>query len=448
MKTRICFAVAVLMLFAAMASACTDRKKEPFDRSEHTTLKVMGYGDERSFYSMYGDDFNSEYPNVEFDFVSFQGMDPGQSIETFIEAEKPDIVIAQSRDYTVLAKSGLLAELDPLIRRDRYDLSTISPPVMNLLRATNGNTLYGLAPAFHNSVVFYNAALFRQYQIEPPRDRMTWEELLRLAMRFPAESGMSGLSLDRQTSIRSLGGLFVQIGLLNGLRLAASSQPDTLTLDSEGWLRTAEIAVSAYRSGALSIDESKQILPPDDYIKKNRFIAGDSAMTIGGFNLLQLIEHKDTPAGDLQPIDLGIVTTPIDPSRPDIGTFARLRGVLCLYKDSEHREAAWAFIQYLGGDDYAKLKSKSSVQLLSRASYQKDLVPGISLEPFYTQHADPDFDETGGVDPRINGGLVDLFDQKLKQAATGETSIQEAVAAMKSEGDELIKSWREKVSSS
>ncbi|MFC5471480.1 ABC transporter substrate-binding protein [Cohnella suwonensis] len=449
MKTRLCLTVAIMLIFAALASACTDRKKEPFDRSEHVTLKVLGDGDEKSFYSAYGNDFNDEYPNIEFEFVSFQDINPDRTIEKFIETEKPDIVIAQRYNYPVLAESGLLAELDPFVKRDGYDLSTISPPVIDLLRATDSGSLYGLAPFFNNSVLYYNAALFRQYKVEPPRNGMSWEQLLQLAKRFPADSGISGLSLDRNSRpLGTLGALFAQIGKSNGLRLAAVNRKDNLVLDTEGWIRAAETAALAYRSGTIAIDDNKQPLPPDDAVKKNRFISGDSAMTIGGFSLLQLIDRHLFPVNGVQPIDYGIVTVPIDPSRPEVGTLAELGGVLCLYKNSEHREAAWAFIQYLGGDVYAKLKSQSSEQLISRTSHQKDLVPERSLEPFYSQHADPDADAYAGINPRVYGGLVQLFDRKLKQAAEGEVSVQEAIDSMVSEGNTLVKSWREKVNAS
>ncbi|MDG0873339.1 extracellular solute-binding protein [Paenibacillus thiaminolyticus] len=56
--------------------------------------------------------------------------------------------------------------------------------------------MYGLSPTFVSSAVYYNKDLFEQYGVTPPQDKMTWEQLLDLAARFPVEGS------PRRTDIR------------------------------------------------------------------------------------------------------------------------------------------------------------------------------------------------------------------------------------------------------
>ncbi|GIO14861.1 hypothetical protein J19TS2_44160 [Cohnella xylanilytica] len=444
MLRRLIPAITALILAASLASGCTESKKELFDKSEHATLKVLGDGDERSFYSTYGDDFNQEYPNVEFEFVSFQDMASGQTTEEFIKAESPDIVIAQRYNYPELSRSGLLADLSPFVKRDEYDLSTFSAPVLDLLRATDGETLYGLAPYFNSLALFYNAALFSQFGIDPPRDGISWEQLFQLAQRFPSDAGVSGLSFDGTSRpLTSLGTLFLQVGKTKGLRATAPESTQPL-INSEPWQAAANLVIDAYRSGTLAIDDSRAMLAPDDAVKKNEFASGRSAMTIGGFATLQLIDRSLFPLEGVNPVDYGIVAMPVDPAKPDVGSTAELGGVLCLYADSGKKEAAWAFIGYLGGDAHAKLKSRSSNQLLSRTSHQKELVPGKSLEPFYSFRADSQADPYMGVDPRVYSSFAKIIDGKLKHAVLGEVSVEEALDEAVLEGGAMLRDFANK----
>jgi len=86
-------------------------------------------------------------------------------------------------------KSFLLkgVELDPLIEQDRFDTSGIYSAVIDQLRESGNGKLYGLAPEFITNAIFFNADLFRKYGVELPTDRMSWDEVLRLAQRFPSD---------------------------------------------------------------------------------------------------------------------------------------------------------------------------------------------------------------------------------------------------------------------
>ncbi|MFL1674747.1 sugar ABC transporter substrate-binding protein, partial [Paenibacillus dendritiformis] len=81
-------------------------------------------------------------------------------------------------------QEGKLYNLDAVIAQEQFDLDGFMPGLIDMIRAKGGGSLYGLAPNFFTSVIYYNAGLFREHNIEPPRNKMTWQELIDLSSRF------------------------------------------------------------------------------------------------------------------------------------------------------------------------------------------------------------------------------------------------------------------------
>lgn len=435
------FHIALMVLLTVAVSGCL--KSAPKD--EAVTIRIIGDGDEKSFYYNYGSDFNAKYPDIQLDFVSYQTMEQGQTIEQFVSANHPDILIASSElSYRRLSNDGLLMALDPLIKRDRYDTSTISTAVIDLLRSTDDDKLYGLSPYFNNNAIFYNEDLFRNRNIPIPQDNMTWEDLLRLAERFTDDSEMDGLSLNMSSmssSINSLASLFVQMGNAQGLKLGAVKSQELL-IGSDSWKKIAESIVESHQSGAIyAYNNTNVLLPPDEAVRQSRFATGKSAMTIGDISMMSVVDRTVFPVDDVKPIHYGMVKVPVDPIRPDIGLNNHLELVLCIYSKTKHKDAAWEFVKYMNSEDYAKLKSKSTFyRLLSRTQQMKEFA-GKSLEAFYSQHADPDVDVYSGLQPQVYRAILQIIDRNLIAASKKGKTVEEALADAASEGNKLIREF-------
>ena len=89
--------------------------------------------------------------------------------------------------YSKMASEGKLTELDSLIERDKYNIESIYPALIDILKEKGEGKLYGLVPTFHRNVIFYNADLFAEHGIEPPHDGMTWQDIIDTARRFPTD---------------------------------------------------------------------------------------------------------------------------------------------------------------------------------------------------------------------------------------------------------------------
>src|SRR5690606_23647078 len=102
--------------------------------------------------------------------------------------------------YAQLVEEGGVMELETMIKKDGFDTDGMHPAVIELLKEQGGGQLYGLAPTFSSSALFYNADLFEEHGIEPPSDRMSWQDVMQLAARFPTggseEERIYGFSTD------------------------------------------------------------------------------------------------------------------------------------------------------------------------------------------------------------------------------------------------------------
>ncbi|PZM66678.1 hypothetical protein DOE73_05350 [Paenibacillus dendritiformis] len=123
-------------------------------------VKVM-YFHEQSFHQKYGDGLNQ-----------------------FIEKENPDLILVDAEQLTALAEKGKLLPLDAVLKQERFDTAGIPSLTMDFFRQLGGGHIYALSPTYNVEAIYYNADLFREHGIEPPRNQMTWEELFELASRF------------------------------------------------------------------------------------------------------------------------------------------------------------------------------------------------------------------------------------------------------------------------
>jgi multiple sugar transport system substrate-binding protein len=429
MKTRLKpFILALLCLI--LPAACA--KKPEVDTDQPGTLKIV-YVDEQTFYNEYGQLFNSKFPNVDFEVISFDEMyefllNNAFDNKKFYDTYAPDIVrLSSLEEYADLAESGYLADLDALIGADGYSLDSFDDNVLDLLKRPTNGKLYALAPKFDTMALYYNIDLFHKHGIEPPRDGMSWEEMFELARRFPAdgppEERIAGFS-DRT----HLSSLVIQMAQSEGLNLYTEPSRE-LTIRSEKWRSIFETILEAARSGAVYVPGVSEItnFNPEHFVQTNLFVAGRSAMTVDNLRLMDLIREFADASG--QTFNYGVVTAPISSNTGMTGDTPSLYDLFGINAGSPQQQLAWEFIKYAAGEDYAKLRSKSSVQLLARASFmtEKD---GVNLEPFYKVKTNVDAKPLLGAHYEVYGAFDQALQRELTKAVKGEQSIDETIEAI------------------
>ncbi|MFD1179378.1 ABC transporter substrate-binding protein [Paenibacillus puldeungensis] len=438
------------LLFAGCSSTPSKKAEQP------SSLKVM-FHDENYFFQQYGDLFTMKNPNIEIQVISTNSMYNGEvkdykkAFDEFVEKEQPDVIMLNQENYTEYASNGKLTELDTLIQRDKYNTENIYPALLEQLKEQGGGKLYGLAPTFYGSAIFYNVDLFKKYGVEIPHDGMTWQELLDTARRFPTDG-------DEKTRIYGFGeqysmqinDLAQSIASTEGLK---AINPDTLkvTINTDSWKKAYQMAIDAIDSKAVyNPKDNFNGGPMEEYYKSQPFIMGRMAMTMGSSYDLQNYKDAKTAIKDYKPFELGIVAGPVDPAAPDITRNTGVGELFAIRANSPNTDAAWEFIKFINGDEFAKVKSRSmSNGLLSRMGYSTEY-DGHSLEAFYKLKPDMKGSEWYGSE-KIPNEFYDqyrpLLEKEIGLVVDKKKSLDEALKTIQEQGQAALdKAIKEKAS--
>lgn len=435
------FIMLIVTIILALGAIGCETTGSP-ESKQKTTLKVLYYNEE-AYYENFGTLFASQHPNIEVEVIPTTGVSP-KDIDAYIQQKKPDVLILdQSNVFEQYAQNGLLYNLDPLIKRDKFDLEGVVPAILNTVKAMGEGRLYGLAPHFSSQAIYYNKTLFDQAGIPYPTDRMSWEEVMQLAQRFSVGKGDSR---DRTAGIML--GLYTthpyNIGLEIGRNMGLPSvDQDTMKMimDTNEWNKVYQLAFGAMKSGALFSGEVSNTPSTDAgaMLKQHPFIGGSAAMALGHSDFLKELKRAQDVLKEQMPV-WDIVTVPVDPKKPDVGNNISLSSITAIAANAANVEDAWKFVSYFNGDTYAIATSKvwRHGAMPSRTAYLKDM-EGRSLEAFYALRLDPDAPRGDGKIPQSFYLPYEVLAKKeLQDAYDGRQTIDEALKNIQRQGQVIL----------
>ncbi|MDQ0089990.1 multiple sugar transport system substrate-binding protein [Paenibacillus anaericanus] len=434
------FAMSCLLVVGCSAGPGKETVKEK------SSLKVMFYSEDW-FYQQYGDLFAMKHPEIEIEVVSHQSIYSGEntdSVQAFkdlVEKEQPDILMLDTSNYETFASDGKLMELDTLIARDKYPTETIYPGLMELLKEEGGGKLYGLSPSFYGTAIFYNADLFAKYGVELPHDGMTWQDIMDTARRFPTDGDektrIYGYGMDWAMSVSNMADT---IARTEGLR---SINPDTMkiTLNTDSWKDAYQLAIDALDSNAIYVPDSEfGGGSMEEYYQSQLFVMGRMAMTIGHPYNLKNIKQARESMKDYKSFELGMAAGPVNPTEPDTTRESSVDQIFAIRANSPNVDAAWEFMKFINGDEYAKIKSKSmSNELMSRMGHSKEY-DGHSLETFYKLKPSVSNIYSGmeKIPSEFYGQYQPIVDRELALVKDKTKSIGDALASIEAEGQVVL----------
>ncbi|MED4954109.1 extracellular solute-binding protein [Paenibacillus macerans] len=453
MKNGMLYKVMLVMICGLLFAGCAGGPAK--QEAQTSTLKVM-FWDESYFFSQYGDMFAMKNPNIEIEVANTQSIyndeekDYDKAFAKFVEKEQPDIILLNSnKNYEKFASEGKLMDLDTLIAKDKYDISTIYPALIDLLKEKGGGKLYGLTSSFNVNAIYYNADLFAKYGVEPPHDGMTWQEIIDTARRFPTDG-------DKDSRIYGYGArygkafdeLASSIAMTQGLQVL---NPDTkkMTINSDSWKKVFQLALDGVKSKAIYDpgDDGFSSGTMEEYYKSQPFIMGRMAMTIDGTNLLQNLKDAKNSVRDYKPFQIGIVAGPVDPALPDSTREVSFNEIFAIRSDSPNADAAWEFLKFINSEEFAKVKSRTlNNGLMSRMGVVKDY-EGQSLDAFYKLKPADSSDGYMGISDAPNsfyGQFQQIKDRELDPVQKGSKSLDEALEKIQADGQvALDKAYQE-----
>jgi multiple sugar transport system substrate-binding protein len=358
--------------------------------------------------------------------------------------------------YAKLSAASKLFALDSVIQQDKFDVENMVPAVVEYLKNKGGGKLYGLSPTFSAKALFYNKDLFDAQGLPYPKDKMSWEDVLKLAQQFPTtgtdDTRIYGLAQSMFTQDPTE---LMQTIAASKMLSVLDAEGKNLTINTPEWKKIFEEVVAAYQSKSVSLSGDKALSAAptksssissskgDDGPKmirigenSNLFLSGRAAMMIESSFMLNEIDMMKNMNKNAKPINWGTVTEPVDPANPNVSDSFNVSQIFGIDAQSAHIGAAWEFIKYVHSDDLAKIRSKSSPELISRSAYAKDK-QGNSLEAFYKLK--PNSDSGLQLFPK---GFRDAFSKvasaETKAAIAKSKSVNEAFAALVEQGQKAL----------
>ncbi|MFD0675940.1 MULTISPECIES: ABC transporter substrate-binding protein [unclassified Paenibacillus] len=411
---------AVLTAVVMLSSGCDQKPQQA--SSPKGVLKIA-FGSEESFQHMYADYFIAKFPELEVQIIPTQdiygqGKDPLKEYMKLVDEQRPDLLFTNSFDYDKLASTGRLYDLSPLVAKDHFDIENLLPAAVDYLKIKGQGKLYGLAPSFSSSVMFYNKDLFDRYQIPYPTDRMTWEDMFRLAARFPADGSKAeriyGFHMGYMKSPQDFADY---IGQTQGLSLV-DAEGKKLLINTEAWKRIYTMVIEGYKSGMLQwtySPEDKTRFDKEDVEAEDLFSAGRSAMTISNIGQISGLKQRGATFA------WSMTSTPsADPNHKRSPNFY-LYPIFSINAQAENVTNAWEVVKFFNSAEAARIEAKTSVELPVRKAFAKEM-DGHSLEPFYQIS----YDET--TQASYNESIPRSFGEAYRKV-----SLQQVSAMMKGE---------------
>lgn len=441
----------VLTLVATLAVGCKGEGKEKngigkFDSEDEAVLKVMFY-DQQTFSMEYGKMFQMEYPNVEIEVVSSRslyGADHAQeALDKLLEEHKPDVLFLNATEYQALSEQGRLLNLDHVIAQQEFDVDQLHPAVVETLRQQGNGGLFGLAPTMGTEVLFYNKTMFDEYGVPYPTDQMSWDQLFELAQRFPVEGNEEDrvYGFFRESFGNGLADSILTVGSTYGLTWLDESG-SAVAMNTESWRNVLDSVLRYEQSGVIgTYDYSKETGSMNylDRFRTNKFITGQAAMMLNGYHSLIQLQESETMLSDKKPFEWDIVTTPIDPDRPEVTNSFYVFNIFAINAESPNLSAAWALVEFINSDRMAKALAPTTYNLLARPEHMIGDTD-IHMDAFYKLNPDTVQMNTGleNLPDAFYDRFREVLDEETGKTLRNEQTIEEALLRIEERGNAAL----------
>ncbi|MFD0697287.1 ABC transporter substrate-binding protein [Paenibacillus sp. GCM10027628] len=459
-----------LAMVAPLAVACSKGDKADDKKERVLKIATTGYGgDDEYFRQQFTEIFEFANPNIKIEIIPtmdekyrYGGMQPGEKMPDPLEKLKevmqsdnpPDLVMIGYEQLPEMVESNLLTQLDPLITKDKFDTAGIVPAVIDGIKNAGGGKLYALAPSFSSSALIYNKKMFQDAGADFPKDGMTWDEVFDLAKRVAkgeGENKVSGFSFSTQAQ----GDLFYGMQMYTApLQLKMFDDAgEKMTVDTDQWEKVWTKMAQMQKENVFPelFDPQKPMNRQFDQqnpFAYDDFMSGRLAMSIIHYGQIQQLTNANKNAASFKgftPIEWDVVTMPSHPEAKGVGGSIYMNGIMGINAKAQNSPDAWKFIQFINGDEWAKLKSHSSYNLVARSKYLKPKDgQEFHMEAFYNVTPAPMENNTKIYQQKPNIYQVqDIGRQQFDSVLKGKKTAREALKEWQTQGDAMLKQMKD-----
>lgn len=196
MKNKAILFLCLLSSFILILSGCLNSEAAKDEKIVVATILPEFQDHVKSLYgtnSTFEIEFKSVLSTVEE--VSEHWHDLDEVMSDYLQDNKDvDILFGFPSEYLEgLTEKGNLKNLSKTL--DPELLEKMAPSVMGPIKKAGDGDVYALTPTFNNQILVYNKSIFKDLNIQEPKDSMTWEETAELAQKIQDKSNYKGIAL-------------------------------------------------------------------------------------------------------------------------------------------------------------------------------------------------------------------------------------------------------------
>ena len=451
-----------LMLLVPLVAGCSG---EPKQNEQERVLRIgvlYGGGDEQYIRQQYTDIFEYTNGGISIDIVpavdtsGYRYADPaerdknpdpvGEMQKLMTGANPVDVVILDTDAFQEIVRDGNLKQLDPLIQKDNFDTSDIIPSVLDTIKTMGDGNIYGLAPTFSSNALFYNKTLFKEAGVDPPHDNMTWDEVFDLARRVANGEGKDrtfGFGFNRYPGDNAFWSVSDYVKPLQ-MRLF-DDKAERMTINTPQWEHVygtlAKLSQDHVLPGQNDDMESSGEYSP---LNHDLFLSGRVAMMLGYYGYTSKLLDASKHAGNIKGLNMpewDVVTVPHHPEAPGISSGMSFNTITAINTEAQNPDDAWKFIQFINSEEWAKIRSRSSHEMVSRKSYIKPKEGlNFNIQSFYAMKPSPNNAVEINLRRQANNLYTvesagyELFDKVIK----GKMTTAEMLKEWETKGNALL----------
>ncbi|MFD0715177.1 ABC transporter substrate-binding protein [Paenibacillus sp. GCM10027626] len=411
---------------------------------------------------------------VNYDDMRFEERDPNKpytepdtygKLKELLDGPNPVDVVVLDNGYNStsylkrLVQDNMLKQLDTYIQDKEFDIDDYVPAVIDGIKEAGDNAIYALTPTFNSSALFYNPKVFTDAGVEPPTDNMMWDDVInkaKVVAKGEKTKRIFGLQFNRWG-----GDPFwdMQQSYLPALQLKMyDDKGEKMSVSTPQWEKVFTTMASLYKDKIVPSGEDMYADQKPDAngnmpfnpFSGDLFINGRVAMTVGRYEYITELERaKEQHAkNDKVPsVDWQVVTMPQHSENPGFGSDVTLSNLMGISAKASNPEDAWDFIAFNNSKEWAKLKSRSTYDLIARKSMLKPRNGAdYNIAAFYTlkpiSPISVEMEKLQREKPGINN-LPSLGQQAFQQVMENKKSAADALKEWETKGNAFLQKLKD-----
>ncbi|GFN30434.1 ABC transporter substrate-binding protein [Paenibacillus xylaniclasticus] len=474
MKRVAVTSVALTMIVPALAACSSGDKSSSTEKRVLRIGTLYGSTDSESYFrQQYTDMFEFSHPNIELEIVPainqddqrFKSWDPDEpqkeepdpyeEYKKLLTGENPvDVVVMEYNYLKRFVQDNLLKQLDPLIQKDKFDISDYVPTVIDGIKQVGDDSLYALSPTFSSSALFYNKKLFQDAGVTFPTDNMFWPDVIDLASRVAKGEGKDrkyGFMFQRWPGSY---GIYDVTNYASALQLKMwDDKGEKMLVNSSSWENALSTVAKLYKDDITpdqddinKVNESNSSNGGYNPLDYDWFLSGRTAMVLAEYGYVNEIQMANASADTIKgftPFEWDVVTFPQFQEAVGVGGNMSLNQLMGINAQAQNADDAWEFVKFSNSRELAKLKSRSQYDLSARKEFLKPADGSVNFNAaaFYTLKPAPPASTDQEALYRTKPGIYEAQypgDELFNAVIKGTKTVKEALAEWETKGNEVL----------